>query len=160
MKRPGKLGLGTATLGAARASLWLFHYSGSYWEPLVSEYIYARTANFPYGTAMDRVRFFMDSNAIWRSFDLDNVAVFGSIAPPPPPVVLSASINGGNIEIRWQGRVGKSYQVKYRTSVDSGTWSDLGAAIVPGADGEQLVTDSLLADAARFYRVEESTVTP
>lgn len=153
-------GLGTATLGAARASLWLFHYSGSYWEPLVSEYIYARTANFPYGTAMDRVRFFMDSNAIWRSFDLDNVAVFGSIAPPPPPVVLSASINGGNIEIRWQGRVGKSYQVKYRTSVDSGTWSDLGAAIVPGADGEQLVTDSLLADAARFYRVEESTVTP
>lgn len=149
-------GLGTTNLTYGMASLWLYHYTYSYWEHLVPEYIYARTAGFPYGAVMDRVRFFMDSNAIFRSFDLDNVEVFGSIAPAAPPIELTASIAGGNIEIRWDGKAGKSYQVQYRTDLGSGSWLDLGSPIVPGADGEQLATDSLSPDAARFYQVVES----
>jgi hypothetical protein len=149
-------GLGTTNLSYGKAALWLYHYTYSEWEHVLPEYVYARGAGFPYGAIMDRVRLLLDSGTPYRSCDLDNVEVFGSIAPPAAPIVLAASIAGGSIEIRWDGKAGKSYQVQYRTSLSSGDWLDLGSAIVPGVDGEQLATDSLTADTARFYQVVES----
>ncbi len=147
-------GFGTASLAMGSASVWLCH--SGVWEHAIPEYIYARTTNFPYGATMDRVRFFMDSNPFWRSFDLDNVAVRGSIEPAALPILLTTAIAGGNIEMRWVGKAGKSYQVQHRASLDSGDWSSLGSPIVPGVDGGQLFTDSLSSVVPRFYRVQVS----
>ena len=145
-------GQGTATLGAGQASVWIYY---GLWENTIPEYSYARSANFPFGAAMDRVRIFMDSNPVWRSFDIDNFEVFGSIEPVPPPIVLTVAVAGGNIEIRWAGKAGKSYQVQQRGMLDSGDWSSFGDPIVTSGEGEQMVTDSI-AGTARFYRVQES----
>lgn len=149
-------GMGTATLFTARASVWLYHYTGGMagtWENVLPEYIFARSAAMLEGPVMNNVRFFMDSNAVFRSFDVDNVAVYGSIGPEMDTIQLSASVAGENIEIRWNGVAGRTYQVQYRTDVTAGAWLDLGSPVTPGADGEQLATDSLTADSQRFYQV-------
>jgi hypothetical protein len=153
-------GLGTTNLGAMNASVWLYQYSFGQpvWEHFIPGYIYARTAGFPIGPAMDRVRFFMDSTAVYRSLDLDNIEVYGSIKPAPPAIRLNAAVVNGSIELRWAGKAGRSYQVQYRTSIDSGSWANLGMLITPTVDGDQLAPDSLSGDAARFYRVQDVTV--
>ena len=50
--------------------------------------------------------------------------------------------------------VGSTYQVQYRTSLNAGEWTDLGALIVAAADGEQTVEEDA-AETARFYRIEQ-----
>ena len=146
-------GMGTATLAAGRVSLWI-RAAGYDWEQVVEEYIYARTAGFPFGAVMDRLRIYLDSNAVFRSLDLDNVEVYGSIKPVPPAVALSAALAAGKVQVRWFGTAGSTYQVQYRTSLNAGEWTDLGAPIVAAADGEQTVEEDA-AETARFYRIEQ-----
>lgn len=146
-------GTGTVPLGVGKTSLWI--YTASYgWEQVVPEFIFSRTANFPYGAVIDHVRFYLDSNAVFRSLDLDNFEVYGSIKPVPPTVSLSAEASGGVVRVRWMGAAGSTYQVQYRANLKSGDWVDAGAAIVAGGDGEQ-VFEEALAQGARFYRVEQ-----
>lgn len=77
-------GLGTALLGSAKASLWLYHYDTTIWENVLPEYVFARSGTVTTGAVMDNVRIFMDSNAVYRSFDVDNIEVYGSILIPEP----------------------------------------------------------------------------
>jgi hypothetical protein len=148
-------GLGTTNLGPVMATVWLKTYElGDSWRHAIPEYIYARGTGFPAGATIDRVRFFMDSNAVFRSFDMDNVEVYGSIAAPPAAIVLAATVAGGNIEIRWNGKAGQSYQVQSRAALGAGDWTNVGSIISPTADGEQLATDSISGASARFYRVQ------
>lgn len=152
-------GLGTTNLGAGKASVWLSYYGNTQWEHVIPEYIYARTAGFPFGPVVDRIRLYLDSNEVWRSLDLDNIEVYGSIEPSTPPVVLAATLTPDNkLKITWEGKAGKSYQVQYRTSLSTGDWVNQGDAIVSGADGEQSHTDpdGISSSEARFYRVRES----
>lgn len=150
-------GLGTTNLAMHKTSLWVYYYTGENagtWVHLIPEYIYA-PATVNLGNTVDSVMFQLDNNTSLRSLDLDNIEVWGTTAPVVPPIVLTAARAGGEIEIRWAGRAGKSYQVRYRNSLNSGTWENLGAVMSPVADGEQLATDSLAADTARFYQVVE-----
>jgi hypothetical protein len=152
-------GFGETTLSSTNAAVWIYHYQYgeyAYWEPVLLEYSYSRNTT-ALGATMNNIRFDVDNNTLLRSFDLDNVAVYGSIAPPAPPILLRASAAGGNIEIRWDAKPGKTYQVRYRTSLSSGAWINLGAEILSTADGEQVFQDSVPADAQRFYQVSESS---
>jgi hypothetical protein len=144
-------GAGPATVGAGKASVWIYTSFG--WENVIPDYIYARTADFQYGQEIDRVRWFMDSNAVFRSFDMDNVEVYGSIKPIPLPVRLSATTTEGKVQVRWMGTEGSTYQVQYRAQLNSGDWIDLGAPVVAMATGEQVFEEDLTA--GRFYRVAQ-----
>lgn len=76
-------GSGTANLSSAMSALWLYHYSTATWENVFPEYTFTRTLTST-GALMDNIRFFLDSNTELRSFDVDNIAVFGSIPVPEP----------------------------------------------------------------------------
>jgi hypothetical protein len=142
---------------SGEASVWV---DGSHFLTFNSA---RNTTDGAIGENIGAFAFLTDNDATRRaSYDLDNITAYSGIAlpapPPATPIVLTASIAGSNIEIRWAGKAGKSYQVQYRLSLAMGGWTDLGASIVPGADGEQLATDTLSPDAARFYQVVESAV--
>jgi hypothetical protein len=148
-------GAGTASLGPARASIWI--RTPAYgWEQPVPEYIYSRAADFPYGAEIDRVRFYLDSNAVFRSLDLDNVEIYGTIKPIVPGAVLSAEIVGPKIQVRWMGAAGTTYQVQYRADLNPENWLNAGDPILAVTDGEQTFEENL-AEAARFYRVEQTS---
>lgn len=77
-------GSGIANLSSAMAALWLYHYTTETWQNVFPEYIFSRGATIELGDVMDNVRFFVDSNTELRSFDVDNIEVYGSILIPEP----------------------------------------------------------------------------
>lgn len=63
------------------------------------------------------------------------------------------SIRVSQVEICWSTRVGRSYQLQYRSDLTGDIWTDLGTPIL-GDGATKCATDSvLLGQPRRFYRV-------
>ena len=58
------------------------------------------------------------------------------------------------VEVCWPSQTNHSYQVQYRSALDTNTWFDF-AAPVPGDGGTNCVFDSTRGRSNRFYRVVE-----
>lgn len=66
---------------------------------------------------------------------------------------VPATIRASAVEVCWESVVNRSYQVQYRTAVDTGEWINLGDP-VPGDGGTRCVTDQIAAgQPRRFYRI-------
>jgi len=81
-------GAGTESLAKTNASVWIYHYDTSSWEHLIPKYCYGRASALN-GFALDNFRFLLDSDAALRSFDVDNVKVYGTRAVVPPPTYIA-----------------------------------------------------------------------
>jgi uncharacterized repeat protein (TIGR03803 family) len=68
------------------------------------------------------------------------------------PVFKAASLSNGTLTLTWSTDVGSTYQLQYKSDLNSGNWLDLGSPVV--ATGSTLTaTDSVANDPHRFYRV-------
>jgi hypothetical protein len=70
------------------------------------------------------------------------------------PVLTATPVTpgGATIKITFQTQSGSTYQVQYKSSLNGGTWSSLGASIT-GDNTIKSVTDTM-SGSARFYRVQ------
>jgi hypothetical protein len=82
-------GVGTADLSSSRASVWLYHYTTETWQNVLPEFVFGRTSGFPLGDVMDNLRILQDSGFA-RSFDMDNIEIYGSLIPEPSTGALLA----------------------------------------------------------------------
>ena len=68
------------------------------------------------------------------------------------PVFKAATVTNGTLTLTWSTDVGSTYQLQYKSEVNSANWVDLGSPIL--ATGSTLsATDSVANDPQRFYRV-------
>jgi hypothetical protein len=71
---------------------------------------------------------------------------------PAPPMV---SIRVSEVEVCWTFRSNRTYQVQYRSQLNTNQWTDFGAPI-PGSSGTNCITDEVIVgQPQRFYRVVE-----
>ena len=82
---------------------------------------------------------------------------FTSINVPAPisgPTIISVSMSGSTVTVVSGNTLsGHSYQLQYTTSLISGTWINVGSAVV--ASGSQVTnTDTTATGAQRFYRIQ------
>jgi sugar lactone lactonase YvrE len=70
-----------------------------------------------------------------------------------PPVTMTVRVS--QVEVCWNSRTNKTYQVQYRSNLTMHLWTDLGAAL-PGTGATRCVLDAVLGQERRFYRVVET----
>jgi hypothetical protein len=83
------------------------------------------------------------SGRIWRS---------GRIAPLVPPVFTGVSQSFGQVTLSFSVPVGYHYTVESAERLDAPEWQPLGVPVFPTV-GEVGVTDSILENQTRFYRL-------
>jgi hypothetical protein len=92
--------------------------------------------------------------AAYRAFPRE---ASGTRIPGAIEAALAAAIQriqGDAVEICWNSKSNKMYQVEYRSILDTSTWSALGQPL-QGNGMVTCITDSLQGQSQRFYRVEE-----
>jgi uncharacterized repeat protein (TIGR03803 family) len=68
------------------------------------------------------------------------------------PVFKAVTLTNSTLTLTWSTEVGSTYQLQYKSDVNSGDWVNLGGPIL--ATGSTLsATDSVANDPQRFYRV-------
>ena len=83
-----------------------------------------------------------------ESWGLDNVSVAVLDIP-------FATIRCSQVEVCWNSKTNKTYQVQYRSSLTTNLWTDFGT-LQPGNGSTECVTDSVPAGQPhKFYRVVE-----
>ena len=72
---------------------------------------------------------------------------------PPPAVSVWQSIaaQGTVMKLTWSTLPGASYQLQYRSDLDTASWTNLGAAVI--ATSNSITATDTIADPQRFYRV-------
>ena len=97
---------------------------------------------------------FIQADATSAGFPAGDNSVFlydySSRVEPP----LRVSVQVSQVEICWNSRLNRNYQVEYRSSPATGDWLPLGAPVT-GTGLTICVTDSTRPDAQRVYRVHE-----
>lgn len=75
---------------------------------------------------------------------------------PEEPLELTVERveTGTEIELRWEGRLGRTYQIVSQTESLAGTWVEEGEAI-PGVAGPQTVRLPISSDALKLFRLME-----
>jgi hypothetical protein len=92
-----------------------------------------------------------------RVYDMDfgNVAVqaaaLQAVAPPPTVRLVNARAVGSSFQFDLPTEAGRTYTVQYATELETGTWQTL--TVVMGNGSLTTVTDAVLTDRQRFYRV-------
>ena len=72
---------------------------------------------------------------------------------PNPADELHMTVHVSCLDICWNSKTNKSYQVQYRSDLTTNQWVNLGAP-VSGTGTNTCVTDAVTSE-KRFYRVEE-----
>jgi hypothetical protein len=72
-------------------------------------------------------------------------------APSPSQTTLSATVSGGNINIKFPTQTGFSYQVLYKDNLSDPTWTPLGSPIA--GDGTVKTIQDPTGGQQRFYRL-------
>lgn len=103
------------------------------------------------GSATSAVLAITDQNGVslGNDFALDDLALTEGTNAPVNQV--TAAIYTA-VEINWPSQANQSYQVQYRTNLNSSTWFDFGAPI-PGTGTNNSVFDSTRGQDVKFYRV-------
>jgi hypothetical protein len=70
-----------------------------------------------------------------------------------PPVTMTIRVS--QVEVCWNSRTNKTYQVQYRSGLTTNLWTDLGAAL-PGTGATICILDAVAGQEQRFYRVLET----
>jgi hypothetical protein len=68
------------------------------------------------------------------------------------PRILSISRLAGQVTIQWSSMAGKTYRVEWKAALNDPDWQPLGGTI-PAAGSTSATTDTIGANAQRFYRV-------
>ena len=74
------------------------------------------------------------------------------LVPVASPVLITPSLNGGNMVLSFPTDSGFSYQVQYKNGLIDASWSTLGTA-VEGNGAVQSVNDPATGS-SRFYRLQ------
>lgn len=74
------------------------------------------------------------------------------LSAPLPPLLTAPGQSGGTVSLRWSAVAGQTYQVQYKSSLTSATWSNLGSTNT-ATNGTAFAVDPDSPDAQRFYRV-------
>lgn len=69
-----------------------------------------------------------------------------------PPVFQNVTLTNGMVTLTWSAVGSVKYQPQYKTSAAGTNWNNLGNALI-ATGGQASVSDSITADAQRFYRV-------
>jgi len=72
--------------------------------------------------------------------------------PIPNPVSLTATLNGGNVDLSFATQSGFSYQVQSKDNVTDATWNNLGSAVE--GDGAAKSVNDPATGGKRFYRLQ------
>jgi hypothetical protein len=68
-------------------------------------------------------------------------------------LVPAATIRVSEVEVCWHSASNRTYQVQYRSALDTNAWTDLGTPL-PGNGSTHCITDKVpLGQPQRFYRV-------
>ena len=67
--------------------------------------------------------------------------------------ITSVTANGTGVHVTFPTEQGKRYQLQTSTTLVSPTWVDLGAPLLPGAEGTQTATNNAVGATGLFYRV-------
>jgi len=70
--------------------------------------------------------------------------------------VFQVWIQVSTVDVCWDSKTNKTYQVQYRSELTTNLWTDLGSP-VPGNGSTICVTEPVEGRAQRFYRVVESS---
>jgi hypothetical protein len=85
-------------------------------------------------------------------FQLGNLSLQG-LSQLPFVSIGPSSADSTALSLNWFGATNENYQVQYRTSLGSGTWINLGAAIPGQGAASSLVLTVTPGDPAMFYRL-------
>jgi len=97
-------------------------------------------------------RLWLGCNDGYRSGgEIDNVGSLVVQVDVQRPVV---TIHVSAVEVCWNSKTNRSYQVQYQSALTSNAWVNLGG-IIPGNGSTNCMTDTTSAAEKRFYQVEE-----
>jgi hypothetical protein len=91
--------------------------------------------------------FALDTNNGLKAFLIDP-----NYVPPITEFSITSVVQSGNsIILIWQSNAGQAYQVQSRDSLESGSWANLGSAVV--AVGSSTSFTNAISGGSKFYRV-------
>src|SRR5262249_32519430 len=68
------------------------------------------------------------------------------------PAFKTAVVSNNVLALTWSTEPGSTYQLQYKSDLNSGNWTDLGNAVTATGDTLSAI-DSVASDPRRFYRV-------
>lgn len=107
---------------------------------------------------VDRVEFISSGGAQNSSYAgtgpevaLDNLLVATHTPPAISPVLTLSSTNGNSPVLAWNGQLGQTYQLQFKTNLTDSTWNNIGAPAIAVAAGLNLTNNA--TGAQGFYRL-------
>ncbi len=85
----------------------------------------------------------------------DPFAVVSSTIEPDRPQILSISLQGNDVVVRFRGTVERRYQLEAAEDLSGGNWRSVGPQIIATAFDAVVIDSGSARQPRRFYRVRE-----
>ena len=82
-----------------------------------------------------------------------NLALIGTVPPILRAPLSNASLSNNGFSVSLPGQSGRVYALEFKNSLTDNTWTAL--PLVPGNGGIQTLTDPMVTNVTRFYRVRQ-----
>jgi hypothetical protein len=90
----------------------------------------------------------------WAYETRPNTFIVAGAKPVPVPLAAPRVVQPGTLRLAWQSIIGQSYQVQFKSQLDTPLWTNLNAPIT--SSGTNLIANLPITGVSGFYRVVQA----